>query len=690
MALGNPISLTDNVASRLVSATATAGQTSFTVSGGYRINAISVYRNGVKLSDNEDFTAADGSTVVLTNAANVGDTLAFEIFDDFRVADAIVSAASSQTIGGDLVVTGRVYGATVGVQSGGVNIGTAKTLNFSNAADLNLIKTKVTGKTANLAGIDADAVIALIDDTATSIKNVNDEIAKVTDLTSDATKAAFSTMQALIEEVKEAVKAEVNLAGSGDITYTDTSVVEAAAKNKAPSDIALSATSISEGASSLIIGTVSTTDSDQTGGVAFKYSIVAADGTDHAAFTINAETGELSLNAQPDYETKSSYKVIIKSTDEGRKSYQEEFEITVNNVLESYSEAPIKVYINQYNRALISEYEKSVADYNAQVEDFIEIVDKNINNFGFEISSFELTSTGFSIAQGNSDEFVTEVTFANFNPGSLKDLNDLKNIDSENPDTWIIQGGLSEILYKENGLEILTLALDEDSLTLKSPLVSDNSVNSIKFLGTFSNQFPDLMNLTGIIAEASLPAQGNWVNVTNPFEIKFEDTITDQESVTLEKYSISGLSINKNDNTEVASYKLTDSDTIVISVDKFKLEVETGITSNNVNLSTFNDGLADLDGKNTEASIKFSHSDLGTLIEVKSDLTDTTMFPYGLERANSPSVTYASSGSQNIASEDFVVTTYFTFEDGLMSDADFETYYSELNDDVEKIFSEIV
>jgi hypothetical protein len=100
------------------------------VSGGYRINAISVYRNGVKLSDNEDFTASDGSTVALVNAANLGDTLAFEIFDDFRVADAIVSAASSQTVSGDLVVTGTVYGASVGVQSGGVNIGAAKTLNF--------------------------------------------------------------------------------------------------------------------------------------------------------------------------------------------------------------------------------------------------------------------------------------------------------------------------------------------------------------------------------------------------------------------------------------------------------------------------------------------------------------------------------------------------------------------------------
>ena len=130
MALGNPISLTDNVASRLVSATATAGQTSFTVSGGYRINAISVYRNGVKLSDNEDFTAADGSTVTLVNAASLSDTISFEIFDDFRVADAIVSAASSQTVSGNLTVTGDLFGAQIGVQSGGVNIGIAKTLNF--------------------------------------------------------------------------------------------------------------------------------------------------------------------------------------------------------------------------------------------------------------------------------------------------------------------------------------------------------------------------------------------------------------------------------------------------------------------------------------------------------------------------------------------------------------------------------
>ena len=204
-----------------------------------------------------------------------------------------------------------------------------KTLDFSSASDLNLIKAEVTGKTTNLSGIDADAVSALIDDTATSIKNVNDEIAKVTDLTSDATKATFSTMQVLIEEVKEAATAEAASAGSGSIAFTDASTVEAAATNKAPTDITLSASSISEGASSLVIGKATTTDTDQTDDVAFKYSIVAAEGTDHDAFTINSETGELSLKAQPDYETKSSYKVKIQSTDEFERSYQKEFEIEV-------------------------------------------------------------------------------------------------------------------------------------------------------------------------------------------------------------------------------------------------------------------------------------------------------------------------------------------------------------------------
>ena len=141
MAIGRPVSLTSNVASKTISVTATASQTLFTVTGGYRINQIAVFRNGVRLADGSDFTARDGATVTLLSAASSGDVLEFQIFDDFRVADAIASAGAEQTISGNLTVTGTitgvgtvtgstVTGAAIGISSGGTVVGAAKTLNF--------------------------------------------------------------------------------------------------------------------------------------------------------------------------------------------------------------------------------------------------------------------------------------------------------------------------------------------------------------------------------------------------------------------------------------------------------------------------------------------------------------------------------------------------------------------------------
>jgi len=117
MAIGNPITLTNNVASKITSVTATADQTLFTVTGGYRINQLAVFRNGVRLAGGADFTANDGASVTLLTAANNGDTIEFQVFDDFRVADAIVSAASTQTIFGDIVIDGDFYytGSSTGI-----------------------------------------------------------------------------------------------------------------------------------------------------------------------------------------------------------------------------------------------------------------------------------------------------------------------------------------------------------------------------------------------------------------------------------------------------------------------------------------------------------------------------------------------------------------------------------------------
>jgi hypothetical protein len=106
MPIGNPVTLTSNVASKTISATATASQTLFNVTGGYRINELGVFKNGLRLQDGVDYTARDGLTVTLLSAASGGDKLQFVVFDTFRVAEAIRPAVDEQTIRGNLNVAG--------------------------------------------------------------------------------------------------------------------------------------------------------------------------------------------------------------------------------------------------------------------------------------------------------------------------------------------------------------------------------------------------------------------------------------------------------------------------------------------------------------------------------------------------------------------------------------------------------
>ena len=117
MAVGRPIKLTPNVARKTVSITATADQTTFTPTGGYRIGDLAVYRNGVRLVNGRDFTAVDGANVILQQGANVGDVVEFGIFDSFNIADAI-GANGNQTMGGDLTVgVSTLYSGATGILS---------------------------------------------------------------------------------------------------------------------------------------------------------------------------------------------------------------------------------------------------------------------------------------------------------------------------------------------------------------------------------------------------------------------------------------------------------------------------------------------------------------------------------------------------------------------------------------------
>ena len=104
---------------------ATEGQTVFSVT--YSAGFVDVYLNGIKLIAGTDFTATNGTTIVLTAGATTGDTVDVVAYSPFSVADTYTVAgadatfvnATGDTVTGDLVVTGSVTaGSFVGDGSG--------------------------------------------------------------------------------------------------------------------------------------------------------------------------------------------------------------------------------------------------------------------------------------------------------------------------------------------------------------------------------------------------------------------------------------------------------------------------------------------------------------------------------------------------------------------------------------------
>ena len=131
---------------------------------------------------------------------------------------------------------------------------------------------------------------------------------------------------------------------------------------------------------SLTVGTASTTFLRDYEGKTFSYSILDLDGTDGDAFTINPSTGELSLKEQPDYEIKSSYIGAIGSTDSDGKSYNESFDIAVENA----NEDP---YFSSF--ASDGVIEDSVLEVSGTVEAFDPDraqIDYSINSKGVDVS----------------------------------------------------------------------------------------------------------------------------------------------------------------------------------------------------------------------------------------------------------------------------------------------------------------
>jgi hypothetical protein len=91
--------------------TATAGQTVFTANGGYTVGYLDVFLNGAQLQ-NTDFTATNGSSVTLTEAAQVGDVVRLVAWGTFSTSNLVSPNYTGTLTGGTDVVnigSGQVY-----------------------------------------------------------------------------------------------------------------------------------------------------------------------------------------------------------------------------------------------------------------------------------------------------------------------------------------------------------------------------------------------------------------------------------------------------------------------------------------------------------------------------------------------------------------------------------------------------
>lgn len=102
--------------------------------------------------------------------------------------------------------------------------------------------------------------------------------------------------------------------------------------NQAPTNLTLSNNNIAENQSiGTVIGNLSTTDPDT--GNTFTYSLVIGTGsTDNTLFTL--QNNQLKSKAIFDYETKNSYSIRFKTTDQGGLSFEKVFTISITDINE--------------------------------------------------------------------------------------------------------------------------------------------------------------------------------------------------------------------------------------------------------------------------------------------------------------------------------------------------------------------
>jgi hypothetical protein len=301
--------------------------------------------------------------------------------------------------------------------------------------------------------------------------------------------------------------------------------------NLAPTDLALSATTVNENvAPNTVIGTFSSTDPDT--GNSFTYSLVVGTGdTDNSAFSIVGN--QLQINNSPDFETKNSYSIRVKTTDQGGLGFEKVLVITVNDVNETPgNQAPTDLALSA------TTVNENVAP-NTVIGTFSSTDPDTGNSFTYSLvaGTGDTDNTAFSIV-GNQLQINNSPDFETKNSYSIR----VKTTD---------QGGLGfekVLVITVNDLNETPGNLAPTDLALSATTVNENvAPNTV--IGTFSSTDPDTGNSfiysliagTGDTDNTAFSIVGNQLQINNSpdFETKNSYSIrvktTDQGGLSFEK-----------------------------------------------------------------------------------------------------------------------------------------------------------
>ncbi|WP_276374880.1 gliding motility-associated C-terminal domain-containing protein [Chryseolinea sp. H1M3-3] len=418
-------------------------------------------------------------------------------------------------------------------------------------------------------------------------------------------------------ETKSSYSIRIRTTDQGSLTYEEAFTITINNVNETPSDITLSASSVNENiAANSTVGTLSSTDADAAN--TFTYTLVAGTGdTDNASFNISGSN--LRITNSPDFETKSSYSIRIRTTDQGSLTYEEAFTITINNVNETPADIALSASsVNENVAANSTVGTLSSTDVDAANTFTYTLVSGtgDTDNASFNISGSNLRIT-------NSPDFETKSSY------SIR----IRTTD---------QGSLT---YEE----AFTITINNVNETPADIALSASSVNenvaANTTVGTLSSTDVDAANTftytlvsgTGDTDNASFNISGSNLRITNSpdFETKNSYSVrirtTDQGSLTYEEaftitisnvnetpsdIALSASSVNENvaANTTVGTLSSTDVD--AANTFTYTLVSGTGDTDNasfNISGSTLRiTNSPDFETKNSY-SIRIRTTDQGSL-----------------------------------------------------------------------------